>query len=386
MKRSLCLTNDYPPVLGGIATVFYNMWKHFPPDKMILATPWQPGAEEFDSASGQSPIRFRTFLPGPAGKILAVIRMFFIAFYHVLFRNVREIHAGQAVTAGPVAYFFQLFFGIPAFVWVYGAETGSAYCSSPLKRSIVFFLLRHCHRLVANSPTTKQDIVNFGIPEDKILVIYPAVDADRFTPGPADELRAELGLEGKTVLLTVARIVKRKGHDLVLRAMRELKDRDDLVYIIVGRGNDRPRLESLIEEYGLKGRVIFAGPVPDDMLPVYYRLCDIYVMPNREVFDETTSIEGFGISFIEAGAAEKPVIAGNSGGAVDAVADGKTGFIIDPEDVSSCAEKIACLLDNTETAKAMGKAGRERANTEFSWRTMAEKLAANITIGDITIR
>jgi phosphatidylinositol alpha-1,6-mannosyltransferase len=172
----------------------------------------------------------------------------------------------------------------------------------------------------------------------------------------------------------------RKGHDLVLGALSLLEDIPSLHYVIVGSGEDRGRLEAIIEEKGLRGRVTFAGRVDDNDLPDYYRLCDIYVMPNREVLDSTDSVEGFGISFIEANACGKPSIGGRSGGAAAAVEDGVTGYLVDPEDPRELAEKIRHLIEHPETASEMGEAGRQRVVEHFSWEDRARALAERLSV------
>lgn len=208
-----------------------------------------------------------------------------------------------------------------------------------------------------------------------------------FTPGPRPEyLDRRHDLAGKRVMLTVARLARRKGHDLVLRALTFLKDCGDIRYVIVGSGEDRSRLEEIVEREGLENRVIFAGRVPDCELPDYYRLCDLYVMPNREVPEVTDSLEGFGISFIEASACGKPAIAGRSGGTSAAVLDDETGYIVDPEDPVELASKIRLLLDTPLLSAEMGRRGRERVERDFTWRQRAEQLAKHLTISPLPLR
>jgi phosphatidylinositol alpha-1,6-mannosyltransferase len=188
------------------------------------------------------------------------------------------------------------------------------------------------------------------------------------------------------VLLTVARLARRKGHDLVLRALPLLGDIADLRYVIVGGGEDLARLEEIVRRNGLEESVIFAGRVPEHELPDYYRLCDLYVMPNREVTEVTDSLEGFGISFIEASACGKPAIAGRSGGTDAAVADGETGYLVDPEDPAELASKIRLLLNDPGLRAEMGRKGRERVERDFTWRQRAEELARHLTIAPLPLR
>ncbi len=381
MKRSLLLTHDFPPVISGIATVFYNIWQYYSRDRCIVLTRRVERFEAFDRSAAFHPIRIRVPKIGKPGKIITFFLMASWTTYYVLLRNVREIHAGQILSCGPIGYLFQKICGIPCFLWVYGGETTAVYRRSKWEEKLVNTLLRECTYLVTNSPVVTREFVDYGISEERIIEIVPAVDADIFTPGPPPEhLIEKLGLEGKQVLLTVARLTRRKGHDLVLKAMDILRNRDALHYVIVGLGEDRERLEGIVGTLGLTGSVTFAGRVEDSELPDYYRLCDIYVMPNREVLESTDSIEGFGISFIEANACEKPAIGGRSGGTDAAVVDGVTGYLINPENPEELAEKMCFLLNNPDVSAEMGRAGRERVLREFFWKTRAQTLAGYFSV------
>jgi len=381
VKKSLLITNDFPPVIGGISTVFYNMWRYYPYDRMLVLTPRAEDSEAFDKTAYFRPLRFRTFNAGGLTKIITIGLMTLLTFRHVLFNNVREIHAGHILSYGPIGWLFQKVFNIPCFLWVYGGETSDAYKRSKLETLVVSMLLKSCAYLVTNSTAVTNEFLEYGIPRDRIIEIIPAVDSDLFTPGqrPAHLIERH-NLEGKQILLTVARLVKRKGHDLVLRALLLLKNRENLHYLIVGDGEDRKRLEMLVVKYGLDKHVTFAGRVDDHELPDYYRLCDIYVMPNREVLETTDSLEGFGISFIDAGACEKPCIAGRSGGTGAAIVEGVTGYIVDPENPEELAQRIEFLLDNPDVSAEMGSKARARAVKDFSWENRARELGAYFTI------
>ena len=386
MKKSLLLTSDFPPVIGGIGNVFYHMWKYYPQDSMLVMTPHVDGDREFDTTTLVRPIRFYPKRKGVFSKFAAMTVMSKLAGFFVLFRSVREIHAGQLLTCGPVGYFLQRVFGLPCFLWLYGGEAGSNYTGSPFKRYLASFLLKRCTWLVTNSPTTTREFIDFGISRDRIIEIIPAVDTEQFTPGPKPErLLKKHGLEGKKLLVTVGRLVERKGHDLVLRTLSIMKNHPELHYVIAGSGPDRERLESLAQELGVDERVTFLGRVDESELADCYRLSDIFVMPNRMIAGRPDSIEGFGMTFIEAGACERPVIGGRSGGALDAVEDGVTGYLIDPEKPRALEEKIVYLLDNPVIAKEMGKRGRERAVRDFTWKKRAGQLMEFISIPDVKV-
>lgn len=387
MNRSLLLTHDFPPVPGGISTMFSHLWKYFPPDRMLVLTPRVKGDREADRQAAFHPLRYRTFLSGKARKVCGMVLMAVRTALLVIFRGVREIHAGQILSCGPIGFVFQKLLGIPCFLWLYGGETTAAYKRHPAEERLVAALIRGCRFLVTNSPATTREFLEFGIPAGRIIEIIPAVDTDVFRPGPRPAyLEAKHGLDGKYVLLTVARLTPRKGHDLVLRALALMRDRADIRYVMVGSGEDRARLERVTADLGIADKVIFAGWADARELPDYYRLADIYVMPNREVPEVTDSLEGFGISFIEAAACGKPAIGGRSGGAFDAVVDGETGFLVNPDDPAELAGKIRFLLDNPEVREDMGKMGRVRVLRGFLWRQRAERLAASLTVSPVPLR
>jgi len=385
MRKSILLTNDFPPVISGISTVFYNVWKYYDPAKTVVLTPYAHGWKEFDSSAGVKPLRYGTFLSGGAGKIVGMIRASLKILTTILKDGVSEIHAGQILSSGPIGYFFQIMFHIPCFLWVYGGETTKVYQRSMCEKKLVDFLLRESRYLVTNSPAVTEEFLNYGIPEERIIEIIPAVDPDFFTPGDEDALAGELGIKGKKVLLTVSRLTPRKGHDLVLKAIKEIGDKHDLHYVIVGGGEDKERLMQMANDLGISERITFTGKVSDERLPAYYRLCDVYVMPNREIAGSTDSVEGFGISFIEANACGKPSIAGRSGGTGEAVSEGVSGYIVNPEDPAELVQKLDYLFENPDVRGKMGKDGRERVISGYTWKSRAEKLA-KFSFGDLVIK
>jgi phosphatidylinositol alpha-1,6-mannosyltransferase len=227
--------------------------------------------------------------------------------------------------------------------------------------------------VIANSEFTRQLLLEIGIPDQRIRKITPGVDCREFAPAATDQdLVARFGLQGALVLLTVARLVPRKGHDMVLRAVAKLgREFPALRYLITGCGPEETKLRQLAADLGISERVTFVGYVPQEKLPDYYRLSHVMVMPNRE---EAGDKEGFGMAFLEASAAGKPVIAGMSGGASEAVSDGVTGLLIEPTDLDQLAAAIRTLLLQPRMAEEMGAAGLQRARAEFDWKLRSAEL------------
>jgi phosphatidylinositol alpha-1,6-mannosyltransferase len=183
---------------------------------------------------------------------------------------------------------------------------------------------------------------------------------------------AGLDLADRDVLLTVSRLAPRKGHDVVIRALPTIVDaHPDTVYLIAGDGGQRASLEALAKRVGVAEHVVFLGYVPDADLPDLYATADLFVMPNRK---EGSSVEGFGIVFLEANATGTPVIGGNSGGVPDAVADGVSGRLVDPASVEDVAGRVVELLSDRETLERLGRGGYERVLAEFTWEHASQEL------------
>ncbi len=375
MPRTILITNDYPPVVSGISTVYHQVWKRLDSETHWILTPAVKGGADFDRGESSKVIRHPKFSgTGRLAKTLNALTQMIWVKWLVMFRGVRMIHAGQIWISGTIGWLMKVFFGVPYILWVYGGETLPVYMKGRFTTFWARTLLKGARQIVANSEFCRQEFLDYGFPQAKVPIVLPGVDPSVFTPGAAPEsLIAKWNPEGKNILLTVARVSERKGHDLVIKSLSELlKKHPQTFYLIVGKGPDRERLQSLSEVLGVSDAVGFAGFVPDEELPDYYRLCDIYVMPNREIFDTTDSIEGFGISFVEASACGKPVIGGKSGGAVEAVEDGKSGFLIDPDSVAEFTAAADKLLSNPTLRREIGEYGRQRVEREMDWAGRAE--------------
>jgi phosphatidylinositol alpha-1,6-mannosyltransferase len=205
-----------------------------------------------------------------------------------------------------------------------------------------------------------------------MVLIQNGVDIDHFTPGERDpELIARHRLQGKQVILTVGRMVARKGTDMAVRAMkRVVARRPDVHYLIVGEGEIRAEVEQLIASEGLRDWVTLVGKVSDGDLLRYLRLCDLFLMPNRTMPDGDT--EGFGLVFREANACRKPVIGGRAGGVVEAVADGVSGLLVDGNKPDEIADAIERILGDPALAERLAEGGLQLAR-EHSTRAVAHQ-------------
>jgi phosphatidylinositol alpha-1,6-mannosyltransferase len=180
-------------------------------------------------------------------------------------------------------------------------------------------------------------------------------------------------------VLTVGNLVERKGHDMVIRTLPKLIRRiPELTYLIVGNGTHRETLDRLAWEVGVRDRIVFAGHVDAADLPAVYALGDVFVMPSR-VQPAECEVEGFGLVYLEANACGKPVIGGRSGGIPEAIVDGETGFLVDPEAADEIAQRLEAILTDRELAEGMGRRGRARVQAHFSWADAATRVHDIVT-------
>jgi phosphatidylinositol alpha-1,6-mannosyltransferase len=376
---SLLITNDFPPIVSGISTVFYQIWKRLPPDRIMILAPKTPGCGEFDKKEPFHIIR-KGIPTGESGKT-KLVKMIFNIFYSLCYAkkyNIRKLHCGQILSVGPAGLICKKLFGIKYSVYVYGSETlrfGNSRMMSWLMKRVI----EEAEELIPNSKFTMHEYERWGIPREKMVTIVPGVDSTFFHPrGKSRYLVEKYHLQDKQIIMTVGRLDERKGHDMVIRAMAHIvKQFPNVVYMIVGKGREEQRLKNLAESLNLSNRVIFTGFVTDESLPDYYNLCDVFVLPNRETESHNQlkgDYEGFGVVFLEAGACGKPAIAGNSGGSSEAVVDGITGLIVDPRNEVEIAQAIGRILADKNFANRLGMAGRNRAEKEFDWQHIAKTM------------
>ena len=237
---------------------------------------------------------------------------------------------------------------------------GNDFEAAQLRWHAPFFncLLARAYSLVTISRANAQRLQDLGLPPPEI--VYPGTHPDRFVP-PATPPT------GPPILLTVARLVHRKGIDTVLQALPPLLDRSpDLQYWIVGNGPARASLERQAQELGVLQAVRFMAEVSDSKLPEIYRRATVFVMPSRADY-HAGSVEGFGIVYLEASASGLPVVAARSGGAAEAVLENQTGLLVPPDDPQALVEAVSRLLNDTALRQRMGRAGRRWVEREMNW-------------------
>jgi phosphatidylinositol alpha-1,6-mannosyltransferase len=234
-------------------------------------------------------------------------------------------------------------------------------------------VLRGAVCCIANSRNTQRLLCErWDISPERVHVLNPGVDTKYFSPADRDlEIRRRLGWNDRPILLTVGRLQRRKGQDMLIRALPAIRDRlPDVLYSIVGEGEERESLEELAAECGVASQVQFLGNVGDVELLNCYRQCDLFALPNREIDGD---IEGFGMVLLEAQACGRPVIAGQSGGTSETMRVGVTGEIVDCTSPQPLAATVVRLMSDSAMREAMGLEARRRVVELFDWDTLASK-------------
>jgi phosphatidylinositol alpha-1,6-mannosyltransferase len=263
---------------------------------------------------------------------------------------------------------------LPFVIYAHGNEILAAMRDDWQKPRLA---LQQADRIFANSRYTAHLVEQAGAHPKRIEILNPGCDTNHFRPlQPRLDLRKQLlgARERDRVVLSVGGLVARKGQDMVIRALPHVLERiPDTVYLIVGGGPDRERLESLAVATGVRDRVVFAGYAADSDLPHIYALSDVFIMPSR-INVEACDVEGFGLVFLEAGSCGKPVIGGRSGGIPDAIVEDKTGFLVNPHDYDDIAQVLVRLLSDKELSSRMGEQGRLRVINDFSWAQVSNQV------------
>jgi phosphatidylinositol alpha-1,6-mannosyltransferase len=240
---------------------------------------------------------------------------------------------------------------------------------------LVGLVLRGADCVIANSDNTRAILTRrWRLPESRVRLLHPGVDVGWFVPAERDHAaRGALGWGERPVVLTVGRLQRRKGHDVMLRAVLAIRRRHpDVLYAIVGDGEERRRLERMVAELELERSVRFLGEVDESTLLTCYQQCDLFVLPNREIAGD---IEGFGMVLLEAQSCGKPVVAGRSGGTREAMNPPETGLLVPCDQPDELAEALDRLLRDATRRERMGRAARAWVEERFCWERLAARAA-----------
>ncbi|MER6029115.1 glycosyltransferase family 4 protein [Streptomyces sp. NPDC001851] len=376
MRKTLIVTNDFPPRPGGIQAFLHNMALRLDPGRLVVyASTWKRGREgaaataAFDAEQPFTVVRDRTtmLLPTPqaTGRAVRLLRE----------HGCTSVWFGAAAPLGLMAPALRRAGAERLVATTHGHEAG--WAQLPAARQLLRRIGDSTDTLTHLGEYTRSRIAAALTPQaaSRMVQLPPGVDEKTFHPDSGgDEIRARLGLTDRPVVVCVSRLVPRKGQDTLIQAMpRILAAEPDTVLLIVGGGPYERDLRRMAAEYGLSGSVRFTGSVPWSELPAHYGAGDVFAMPCR-TRRGGLDVEGLGIVYLEASATGLPVVAGDSGGAPDAVLDGETGWVVKGGSPEEAADRIVALLADPELRRRMGERGRQWVEERWRWDLLAETL------------
>ncbi|MFJ8597895.1 glycosyltransferase family 4 protein [Streptomyces shenzhenensis] len=376
MHKTLIVTNDFPPRPGGIQAFLHNMALRLDPERLVVyASTWKrgrAGAEAtaaFDAEQPFTVVRDRTtmLLPTPAvtRRAAGLLRE----------HGCTSVWFGAAAPLGLMAPALRKAGAERLVATTHGHEAG--WAQLPAARQLLRRIGESTDTITYLGGYTRTRIAAALTPAaaGRMVQLPPGVDEKTFHPGSGGtEVRARLGLTERPVVVCVSRLVPRKGQDTLIRALpRILAAQPDAVLLIVGGGPYEKELRRLARDTGVAGSVRFTGAVPWSELPAYYGAGDVFAMPCR-TRRGGLDVEGLGIVYLEASATGLPVVAGDSGGAPDAVLDGETGWVVRGGDPDEAAERIITLLGDPELRHRMGERGRAWIEETWRWDQLSQNL------------
>lgn len=364
--RTLLVTNDFPPRPGGIQQFVHNLALRLPPDEVVVYASTYEGAAAFDAEQPFEVVRNKThmLLPTPAvgREVQRLARD----------RKCDRVLFGATAPLGLLAQGLRTNAGVERVVGLtHGHEAG--WAALPGSRALLQRIARGSDTITYLGDYFRRRLEPAIGSLTSLRRLAPGVDIDTFHPsvdGTVVRKRHDLG--DRPVIVCVSRLVHRKGQDTLVRAMPHvLKKVPDAVLLIVSDGPHRAAIEKLARDLDVTRSVVFTGKISWEDLPSHYAAGDVFAMPCRTRWGGL-DVEGLGIVYLEASATGLPVIAGDSGGAPDAVLDGETGYVV--ADLTALVGRLVHLLSHPNAARAMGAAGRDWVEREWRWDLQAARL------------
>nr|WSZ95614.1 glycosyltransferase family 4 protein [Streptomyces sp. NBC_00857] len=380
MHKTLIVTNDFPPRPGGIQAFLHNMALRLDPEQLVVyASTWKRGREgteataAFDAEQPFTVVRDRTTMLLPTPRVTRRVTQLLRA------HGCESVWFGAAAPLGLMGPALRAAGARRLVATTHGHEAG--WAQLPVARQLLRRIGEGTETITYLGEYTRSRIAAALTPEaaGRMVQLPPGVDEKTFHPGSGGtEIRERLGLTGRPVVVCVSRLVPRKGQDTLILALPAiLAHVPDAVLLIVGGGPYENDLRKLARETGVADAVRFTGAVPWAELPAHFGAGDVFAMPCR-TRRGGLDVEGLGIVYLEASATGLPVIAGDSGGAPDAVLDGETGWVVrgGPPEVAAreSAERIVTLLQDESLRREMGERGREWVESRWRWDLLAERL------------
>lgn len=370
MRRTLLITNDFPPRNGGIQSYVHALAALLPADDLVVYAPAWNGSAEFDAAQDFHVVRHPTSLMLPTPRVATKAAELIAA------HRLSAVWYGAAAPLALLTPTLRKHGIVRAVASTHGHEVGWSMLPGSrqaLRRigstnDVVTFISKYSRRRISTA---------LG-PMAALEYLPAGVDTGLFKPDPAARaaIRERHGLADKPVLVCISRLVSRKGQDSLIGAMPRIRQAiPDAQLLVVGGGPAAARLRGLAERSGVAAGITLTGSVPWTEIPKYYAAGDVFAMPCR-TRGAGLDVEGLGIVFLEASATQLPVIAGDSGGAPEAVKNGLTGRVVDGRDLDALASTAVNLLQDTVLARRMGHTGRAWVTDTWNWQRSAQRLAS----------
>jgi phosphatidylinositol alpha-1,6-mannosyltransferase len=354
--KILLVTNDFPPRVGGIQNYLWNIYSRLDPNEVVVLAPAHPGDRHWDQSQPFEVVRWPGRIYWPTASLK---------------RRVAEIVKSRGVDA--VAFGAMLPMNLlgakldrSVVVHTHGFEV--AWARVPVLLQMLRRIGGNARLMTVVSEYTERFIARALGPGTPVELLRTGVDLERFTPdADGSEVRKRHGLGSAPLAVHVSRLVPRKGQDLLIRALPMVREHvPDAMALIVGGGPDAPRLRKLAASEGVETAVAFAGEVPLEELAAHYAAGDVFAMPCRSRW-ANLEVEGLGLVYLEAQACARPAIAGDSGGAPEAVVPGRTGFVVGGDDLRALAARLVELLGDPSRARRMGAVGRAFVEADHRW-------------------
>lgn len=376
MHKTLIVTNDFPPRPGGIQAFLHNMALRLDPSEIVVyASTWKRGREGTEATAAFDAEQPYPVVRDPTTMLLPTPRVTRRAVSLLREHGCTSVWFGAAAPLGLMAPALRKAGARKLVATTHGHEAG--WAQLPASRQLLRRIGESTDTITYLGEYTRSRIAAALTPAaaGRMVQLPPGVDEKTFHPDSGgDAVRARLGLTDRPVIVCVSRLVPRKGQDTLILAMPRILAREpDAVLLVVGGGPYEKELRKLAAETRVADSVVFTGAVPWAELPAHYGAGDVFAMPCR-TRRGGLDVEGLGIVYLEASATGLPVVAGDSGGAPDAVLDGETGWVVRGGSAEDSADRILALLADAELRERMGERGRQWVEERWRWDLLAERL------------
>ncbi len=376
MASILLVTNDFGPRAGGIESFVIGLLERIPVGEVVVYTSFQPDHESYDQkwlSDYQVRVirdKSKVLLPTPRviRELQALIRQ----------NSITKVWFGAAAPLGVASRWLRKAGATRIVALTHGHEVWwskiwpFSWAISEIGKQVDYLTYLGTFTKSALSPHIKD--------ASKLIRVAPGIDTDHFSPSDSMSLRQRHGLGSRPTIVSVGRLVHRKGQDRLIEALpKVLESIPDAALVLVGEGPYRKHLDGLVNKYDLSGNVFFIGRINFAELPNYIGMGDVFAMPSRSrLFG--LEVEGLGIVYLEASSCGLPVIGGSSGGAPDAVLDGETGYVVDGNDLTAISTQIVRLLSDEKLRKEMGGRGRKWAIENWRWEIWSKEFNKSLDI------